>query len=429
MAETKKAKTKGGAKKKKNATTQELAAWEKQQKWLDEAGMAGMIQFCEDYTDMEVELVSTGLPGFDRLLHAGKPIKDEHGDVVDLLHGMPRGRDIEFWSRKAEVCKTTTMLKVIAAWQHTIDPKTSLGLQTAIIDTEKTIDEAYLNLNGVVTRPDPSRPWLLPVRIMRPTCPMDTDENIDIAAEQIFNALTVLNKRMDLIGIDSIAAIQLKADKEKTSEENGQVGGISLKMSQHLARNTNKRATNIWINQTRSKIGAYSPQGGEVLTTMGGRGLPFYCTIRVEFSLIKKLETSNKEEPPYGILIQAYTEKNKISPQYRKCLMTYIFGKSLSPIADYVRLGIDNGILIKKKGWFVFGTEENPIAKVQGERNLFDFFDVNPDKYELLKAAVDNDGEIPDGTTDELEELTGMEPVAGAEEPEMPEPDAEAAGA
>lgn len=422
MAEKKTKGKKGAA---KSASKTELMAWEKQQKWLEENGLAGLVMYCEDYVDMNVELVSTGLPGFDRLLHSGKPVVDEHGDVVDLVYGMPRGRDVEFWSRNPEVCKTTTMLQCIAAFQHTIDPKTGVGMQTAIIDTEKTIDEPYLNLNGVITRPDPSRPWLFPVRIMRPTVKMDTDQNIDIAAEQIFNALTTLNRRMDIIGIDSIAAIQLKADKEKTSDENVQVGGIAQKMSQHLARNTNKRATCVWLNQTRSKVGAYSPSGGEVLTTMGGRGLPFYCSIRVEFSMVKKLEISGSDQPPYGMLIQAYTNKNKMSPPFRKCLMTYLFGKTLSPVADYVRLALENGVIVKKKGWFTFGPEDNPIAKINGERNVYDFFDANPDKYTILKHAVDNNGEIPSASEDEIEEIIGMESVP---EPPAETPDAEDEG-
>lgn len=310
-----------------------------------------MLELAENITDMSVNCTATGFPQLDVILHR-------------VLKGLPHGRDIEIFSKEPEVGKTSLGLQILQHWQ-------SLGKRTLIIDVERTITIEFLNQLGIVTSTqDPEIPA---VRISRPTD--------GLSAEQVLDLIKDAANVFDLIVVDSIGAMDIKANLEKDADENNKIGAMALLLSNFLKRNVAKRATVIWINQTRQIVGGYNPTGQVRYSTMGGRALPFFGSIRLDLSIVEKLKDSN--EDVYAMKIKVYTQKNKVSPQYKSAILTYVMGEGFSIHYDYFDMALKLGIIQKRTGWYQFGD-----VKVQGDLNFYSRMKSNPDLFDAIKNSI-----------------------------------------
>jgi RecA/RadA recombinase len=220
-----------------------------------------LFQYADEFSDMELECLSTGFPSMDLALHP-------------KLLGMPRGRDVEISTADGNVGKTSLAVQIAAHWQ-------SLGYMTGIAEPEKTNTASYLNQLGLITDPKIANDKYA-VRIMRPSWDFSSDEKILYSAEQFLNAIGAASQVLDLIIVDSVDALVQKADLDKDNDDNKQVGGISKLLSEYFRPQTAKKATVVWINQQRTKVGAFSPSGATVMVTPGGKAIPFYSSIRVK---------------------------------------------------------------------------------------------------------------------------------------------------
>jgi len=291
-----------------------------------------IVKLAEDYEDMDVECISTGFPQLDYIMRKVKG-------------GVPRGRDIEIFSKQPEVGKTTLGLEMVKSAQ-------TQGDSCAIIDLEKTITLQYLHQIGIVT--DSSDPNITAVFLVR-------FEDDAIPAEQILETIRQLGKLFDVILVDSVAVLESKADLDKEAGEDTRVGGVSKMLSAFLRKNVAKRAGIIWINQTRMKVGPSGP-GGPGYVTTGGRGLPFYASIRLslEMAFPKYKIQETKDGPILGTRVQVTAEKNKIAPQFGSCILTYLFGKSFSKEYDYYEIALAAGVVIKKGAWISISLPKVP---------------------------------------------------------------------
>jgi len=310
-----------------------------------------MLQLAEEITDMSVTCVPTGFPQLDTILHA-------------QLKGLPQGRDIEIYSKEPEVGKTSLGLQILQHWQ-------SLGKRTMIIDVERTITSEFLNQLGIIT--SVGDPKVIPVRISRPDVAQSAEEVLDLVkkASQVF----------DLIVLDSIGAMDIKANLEKDTDEAAKIGAMALLLSNFFKKNVAKRATIVWINQTRQVVGGYNPTGQIRYATMGGRALPFFGSIRLDLSIIEKLK--DVEENVYAMKVKVHTAKNKVSPQFKNAFLTYVMGEGFSIHYDYFELGLKLGLIQKKTGWYQFGD-----VKVQGDLNFYKKLKTSPDLFNAIKEAV-----------------------------------------
>lgn len=310
-----------------------------------------MLELAENITDMSVSCVPTGFPQLDSILH-------------QTLKGLPCGRDIEIFSKEPEVGKTSLGLQILQHWQ-------SLGKRTLVIDVERTITIEFLSQLGIVTAlGDPS---IIPVRLSRP--------NDALAAEEILDIVKKASQVFDLIVVDSIGAMDIKANLEKEADEANKIGAMALLLSNFLKKNVAKRATVIWINQTRQVVGGYNPTGQIRYSTMGGRALPFFGTIRLDLSVIEKLKDG--DENVYALKTKVYTQKNKVSPQYKQAILTYVMGEGFSVHYDYFELGLKLGVIQKKGGWYQHGE-----VKIQGDLAFYKKMKTNPDLFTSVKNAV-----------------------------------------
>lgn len=323
-------------------------------KELSKSKFSDMLELAENITDMSVDCISTGFPQLDVILHSQKK-------------GLPQGRDIEIFSKEPEVGKTSLGLQILKNWQ-------SLGKRTLIVDVERTITTDYLNQLGIITKTDD--PKIVAVRMAKPNTAMAAEEVLDLVKEssQIF----------DLIVVDSIGALDTKANLDKDTDEVAKIGAMALLLSNFLKKNVLKRATVIWMNQTRQVVGGWNPTGQIRYATMGGRALPFFGTIRLDLNIIDKQKDA--EDNVYAYTVKVYTQKNKVSPQYRSCLLTYVMGEGFSVTYDYFNMGLKLNVIEKKGGWFQFGD-----VKIQGELTFYKRMKTNSDLFDAIKTAIEKE--------------------------------------
>ena len=332
---------------------------------LAKTDYAGIIDLAENLADMSVTCVPTGFPQLDLILHK-------------VLKGLPLGRDVEIYSKDPQAGKTSIALDFIRAFQNR-------GFRTVFIDVERTMTTDYLHTNRIIT--DPSEdPTKYALRIIRP--------EEALAAEEILDIVKAQANIFDLVVVDSIAAMDLKANLAKDSDEGNKVAGVALLLSNFLKKNVAKRACIVWVNQTRQVVGGYNPTGNVRYTTTGGRSMLFYGSIRLELAIVDKIKDANDETFAYKV--KFFTAKNKLSPQWKTAILTYVFDEGFSTTYDWFDLALKNKIIEKKGGWLAFGDQ-----KVQGELKFYKMMRSNPELFEAIKKAVEGKDSLGEQTSPE----------------------------
>lgn len=334
-------------------------------KELSNLGYETIVELAENLEDMSVTCIPTDFPQLDVVLH-------------NVLRGIPLGRDIEIYSRDPEVGKTSLGLEIAKSFQKK-------GMRTAIVDVEHTLTTEYLHQCGIVTDTTDKKTYA--VRLIKPP--------EALSAEKILNLIKDISNTFDLIVVDSIAAMDLKANLEKTSDEATQVGGVSKLMSEFFRKNVSKRASILWINQSRTVIGGYNPTGNTRYVTSGGKALGFFASIRLELSIIDKIKGTGDDDI-VGYKVKVYTSKNKVSPQWKAAILTYMFGEGFSTTYDWFTLGIKNKVIEKTGAWFVFGD-----VKLQGEAKFYARMKNDPALLQSIKDAITGTDSLEAGVSEE----------------------------
>lgn len=324
---------------------------------LAEHGLAGFFQKVLDREDMNVEVLTTGLPRLDKVLHVTKL-------------GLATGRRVEIFSKDPEVGKTSLALQIGAHWQ-------SLGQRVTIVDIEDTITKDYLIELGYILDPAEGS-GIYPVYLAKG---FDEGTGEVLSAEEIADKVGYISRIADLVIIDSIAALAKRADLEKDAGDASQMGGIGKILYEHCRKNTHVRATSIWINQALPQIGVFSPAGIKYKTS-GGNAIPFFSSIRLDLRLVEKLKA--KDDDIYGVVIDVFTAKNKVSPPYKHVKLTYLNGEGFSALYDTWESGLAAKVIEKSGTWFSMNGERLG----QGELNSYNLIKGSPQLQEALKTAL-----------------------------------------
>ncbi len=279
-------------------------------------------------------------------------------DVAIGVGGLPRGRIIEIYGPESSG-KTTVALHCIAETQKN-------GGICAFIDAEHALDPVYAKNLGVnldelyVSQPDHG------------------EQALDITAS------LVSSKAVDLIVVDSVAALTPKAEIEGDMGDS-HVGLQARLMSQALRKLTAITAKSktciIFINQLREKVGVMF---GNPEVTAGGKALKFYASVRID---VRKGDALKDAGAAYGNRTKAKIVKNKVAPPFKTAEFDIIYGKGISKGSCIVDLGVQCGIIEKSGAWFSYNGEK--IA--QGREKATDYFESNP---EIAKEAQDRILEI-----------------------------------
>ena len=305
-------------------------------------GKGAIMRLGESAGDTNIEVLPTGCLSLDLAIGVG---------------GLPRGRIIEIYGPESSG-KTTVALHCIAETQKA-------GGIAAFIDAEHALDPVYAKNLGVnldelyVSQPDTG------------------EQALDITAS------LVSSKAVDIIVVDSVAALTPKAEIEGDMGDS-HVGLQARLMSQALRKLTaitNKSKTCIiFINQLREKVGVMF---GNPEVTAGGKALKFYASVRID---VRKADALKNSDGAYGNHTKAKIVKNKVAPPFKTAEFDIIFGKGISKGSSLIDLGLEYDILEKSGAWFSYNGEK--IA--QGREKAVDYLENNPEVAKEIKNKILN---------------------------------------
>lgn len=279
-------------------------------------------------------------------------------DVALGIGGFPKGRVIELFGPEGSG-KTTVALYAVAEAQKA-------GGVAAFIDAEHALDPRLAATVGVnidalyLSQPDSGEQGLY-----------------------ILDAL-VRSGAVDIVVVDSVAALTPQADIDGELGENMGMGRQARLMSYALRRLTaiisKTNCCVIFINQLRAVISSGYSQG-PTETTTGGRALKFYSSIRLEVRRTKNIEKSGER---IGHEINMKVVKNKQAPPFRTGHASLIYGKGIPKGVAVVDMAIDYGVLKKKGGWLAYKGE----TIGQGKETVAAFIAKNPDLEKEITDAI-----------------------------------------
>ena len=319
--------------------------------------------------------------------------------------GLPLSRMVEFWGEYS-TGKSLLLLLAMAEAQRN-------GYSCAYVETENNWDAQLAAKLGID----------LEALIL-----VQTNKHEDVVD---ITEVLVSGGGVNLVGIDSIAALMPKAVRERKASE--ATRGIEAKLNNLLARKciaamTDDPTKEPWccvvvINQTRADLsGGLYPQRPK---PGGGQGLKFFKSISVEVRRGEERGLTGKQpapgKPTVGHVIKLRIEKNRtFRPKLQGAFDYYyadapdlgIRGGSIDTLKEMVTMGVAEGV-VKQSGAFftVPGTEE----KAHGVEKLVEAMrQMSVPQLAEFRAAV-------------IKKIGGIEDHDGGEVTTVVEPDEKAA--
>ena len=301
----------------------------------------GSIMRLGDKAGVECDCIPTGALALDLALGIG---------------GVPRGRIIEIYGPEASG-KTTLA-------QHIVANAQKKGGIAAYIDAEHALDPEYARNLGV----DVDQ-----LLISQP----DTGEQALEICEEL-----VRSGAIDVVVVDSVAALVPKAEIEKAMDEQ-QMGLQARLMSKGLRKLTavvsKTNTTVIFINQLRQKIGIMF---GNPETTTGGQALKYYSSVRLDIRRCDSVK--NKDNEDIGNRVRVKVVKNKVAPPFKTAEFDIIYGQGISALGNIIDVAVNFDIIKKSGAWFSYNDEKLG----QGREKAKEFLEQNPDILNEIEAKV-----------------------------------------
>lgn len=327
--------------------------------------------------------VPSGSLFVDHLI-GGSPAADGKGPICP---GFPRRRITEIYGPESSG-KTTLLLSAMVQAQKA-------GGSCMFIDFEHSLDHNYARNLGLK----------IPSDTFAVFAPDTMEEGLDMMAKGILYGV-------DIVGVDSVAAMVPKDELEKGFDEATKLGIVARILSDNLKKfavwlqkypmegpKEDRRTVKghpgtalVFLNQTRALIqtggGGY---GGDNENTAGGKALKFYSYLRLRLARIKSefiermsKTTGKKERVAYGNLTDVKVVKSKIDAkqgQHAQIFIRYGFG-----VDDYFSI-VETGVVhkyVKKEGSrYVFGGET-----FHGKDKFRQFLINNPKAFAELRAKL-----------------------------------------
>jgi recombination protein RecA len=184
-----------------------------------------------------------------------------------------------------------------------------------------------------------------------------------------------------VVAIDSVdALIPQQTDNKELGESD--VGTLPKLMSAGCRKLNaavgKSKSTIIFINQIRSKIGAY----GNPDTTSGGRALPFYASQRIELmDIINKTRIMGPEGNQIGHIVRYKIVKNKVAPPFVTGEFPLIYGKGIDSHAELVTMAGDLGVIDKDGTYYLVPNAKGETVK-KPYKTVVDMMRADPEFYQ-----------------------------------------------
>ena len=150
-------------------------------------------------------------------------------------------------------------------------------------------------------------------------------------------------------------------------------------------------------------------------TTSGGRGLPFYASIRIHIRAGEKIPDPANKDEVIGHIVNVRVVKNKTARPFKVASFPLFYGIGVDKIAEIADIAVLAGAIEKAGAWLrIKGADDKPITRkwmkdgkavetvlnFQGKEKLVQHLREDTELFELLKRVVY-------GGTVTIEEYTG----------------------
>jgi len=315
--------------------------------------------------------VPSGCFSIDDLI-GGSPAADGKGRKCP---GYPRKRLTEIYGPEASG-KTTAALHAIVEVQRA-------GGLAMFLDYEWALDTAYARKLGVS---------------------FDKDKMLFFAPDTLEEGMQMIHLALqggiDLIVVDSVAAMVPKEEMEAKLDKEGRMGALARVLGRNLPKligwlNNEKFLKNnpegcavVLLNQTRADIG--SRVKGAVKTP-GGYAMKFYCTVRLQFSpqkqeyLKQKNKFTGKEVSyPYGSHTRVKMVKNKLDLKNGQTHEIFIrYGHGIDDIYSLIAAALFYKVVKRDGSWFHYDGQKH-----QGREAFRRFLKERSNVFEEIRAGV-----------------------------------------
>lgn len=262
---------------------------------------------------------------------------------VSKCPGYPRRRITEIYGQESSGKTTLTLESIVQVQKE--------GGIAMFLDFEHALDHGYAKSLGVDF--DPRRLMLYQ--------PDDMEQGLDMMRIGITIGV-------DLIIVDSVAAMVPAADMIKNFKDPDKIGHRALKLASALPKlvkmlkpseRNGLGSAIILINQTRATIGG---NAGAPVGTSGGHALKFFAYLRLQTSCvrteritIKDPVTKKEKKVPFGSHTQVKVIKSKIDAKQGQTADIFIrYGKGIDDFYTVIEAAVAHRLVRKSGAFFEF---------------------------------------------------------------------------
>jgi len=296
-----------------------------------------------DEESLDIQRISTGLPNLDAMLGGGLPRKSS-----TIIYGQESSG------------KTFIALKAIAHAQ-------SEGLECGFVDAEFSYDPVWAEKVGIQKKK---------LYIIQPE-----------TGEQALDATLALCKAgIDLVVVDSIAALLPTKEMEGTMEDNS-IGQQARLLNQFFRKHgpVNFKTALIMINQVRAGIGGYYTSDA----LPAGKGQQFFSRIIVQCRRGKPIQEKGNSFP-LGFMMELKTKKNKTAPPLGECSLPFYYSGEIEMSTLLFQLGVDFGHIERSGAYYNYdGIRElgrENFIKALKEEDKMDKLSKDLEKAEVING-------------------------------------------
>lgn len=277
-------------------------------------------------------------------------------DIALGIGGLPRGRVIELFGGSS-LGKSLLALNLVANVQK--DNGTVL-----YVDAEHDLDPVWMEQIGV------------DVEKMLLCQPEYGEQGLQIALDLMKTG------NIDLIVIDSVAALTPKAELDGNIEDNhiglqARMLAQALRSMRHVASETDTCL--LFINQIRDKIG-FMQQG---TTSPGGHALKFYSSVRIE---LKRMGDVKEKGESVGTRVKASIIKSKVSRPMVSVEYDVVHGKGFNNFGSILEMAKRYGFITLRGAYYYKIDDEKSFA--QGENAAVEYLASDLDYTNELKTNI-----------------------------------------
>jgi recombination protein RecA len=327
--------------------------------------------------------VSSGSIVVDNLI-GGSRAQDGKGQVCP---GYPRRKISEIYGPESSG-KTTLALAAVARVQRQ-------GGNVLYLDFEHALHHGYAKQIGV--KFDKSFMLVAP-------------ESMEEGFKAMYIALLT---GVDLVVIDSVAAMVPKAEFEKKIDDAAKVGAVAKKMSETLPKfaqwlmkfpkdgtgeNAKPRVGHpgtaiILLNQERAKINTGGGgHGGPETNSSGGMALKYFAYVRLRLSRIssefierKDPATGKKKKFPFGNLTSVKMIKSKADAKQGHSANIFIrYGYGVDDVVSVIENGVGSGVIDRDGAYYSYNGEH----KTQSREKFRAYLLANTKLLDEIRAKV-----------------------------------------